>query len=93
MQCFEGGIGHVVDFDYMQYKDRNDPGVSVHEIYLTAWVMRFRQDKTCGRHLGCDCDDDHISSNKAEEAANYAICLGKLRRGMHARSLVGKTAR
>jgi hypothetical protein len=50
----------------------------MHEMYLTAWVMRFRRDKTCGRHLGSDCDDDHISTNKAEP--NYAICLGKLRR-------------
>lgn len=43
--------------------------------------MRFRQDMTCGRHLGSDCDDDHISSNKAEERPNSAnYHLGKLRR-------------
>ena len=36
---------------------------------------------TCGRHLGSDCDDDHISSNKAEERPNSAnYHLGKLRR-------------
>lgn len=55
--------------------------MSVHEIqYLIACVMRFRQDETCGRHLGSDCDDDHIGNNKAEDPPNSANCLGKLRR-------------
>ena len=80
VQRLEGGIGHVVEFVYLYYGDRNDAVVSVHEMYLIACVMRFRLDETCGRHLGSDCDDDHISNDKAEDPPNSANCLGKLRR-------------
>jgi hypothetical protein len=52
----------------------------MHGMYLIACVMRFKME-TCGRHLGSDCDDDHISNrDKAEDPPNSAICLGKLLR-------------
>jgi hypothetical protein len=57
-------LAMMVSMSMSSIEDRNDADVLVHEMYLMACVMRFKQVKTCGRHLGSDCDDDHISSKQ-----------------------------